>query len=120
MPAPDSRPGAPARKKVAASRRMRRRAEVLFGPDEPRYLGYSRNISKTGMMVGTMRVFAPGTILNLRVTLPSGTFEVRGSVIWAREGPVEWLRMGRVGMGLRFVDPPEELVSRLQEPFRVP
>ncbi len=100
---------------VQASRRLRRRAQVLFGPDQPRYLGYSRNISKTGMMVGTLRVFAPDTLLRIRIRLPHGTFDLNGVVIWARQGSVQWLQTGRVGMGIRFTDVPEGLVERIEE-----
>jgi hypothetical protein len=97
------------------SRRVRRRVEVRFGPSEPRFIGYSRNLSRSGMMVGAVRVFAPGTVLNLEILLTGGTFRVRGMVIWAREGPVEWVHTGRVGMGITFLDPPEEFLSTLQQ-----
>lgn len=94
-----------------SSRRARRRLEVRFGPEGPNYLGYSRNLSRTGMMIGTLKVFAPGTVLDLKLTLGDETIRCKAEVIWAREGPAQWLNHGRVGMGIRFLDPPPRMVG---------
>jgi hypothetical protein len=102
--------------KRQAHRRLRRRAEIRFGPEEPTCLGYSRNVSPSGMMIGTVKVFAPGTLLHLRISLEGVQLELRGKVVWARQGPMQWLRTGRVGMGVRFVDPPTDLLARLGVP----
>lgn len=77
-------------------------------------LGYSGNISNTGMMIRTPNVQAPGTILELELRLPQGSIAVMGLVVWARTGPLTWLATGRIGMGVRFIDPPADLVSRLR------
>ena len=95
------------------SRRARRRVEVRFGPEGPTYLGYSRNLSRTGMMIGSLKVFAPGTVLDLQLTLGDRTVTLRAQVIWAREGPVQWLNHGRVGMGIRFLGTPPDDMTRL-------
>ena len=100
------------------SRRVRRRIEVRYGQGEPKYIGYSRNLSRTGMMVGARRVFAPGTVLTLDIRVSQAIFRVRGEVIWAREGPVEWIHTGRVGMGITFIDPPAEFLTALPEAAR--
>ena len=67
-------------------------------------------------MVRAIRVFAPGTLLQLELKLPGGTVRVRGEVVWARQGTVAWLATGRVGMGISFIDPPEDILSRCQPP----
>ena len=77
-------------------------------------IGYSGNISNTGMMIRTPNVLAPGTILDLELRLPHGSIAVTGLVVWARTGPMSWLATGRIGMGIRFIDPPADLVSRLR------
>ena len=97
-------------------RRFHKRVEVHFGPDRPRYIGYSRNLSRTGIMVGSTHVFAPGTVLKLQVKLPSATYSLRGRVIWAREGSVQWLATGRVGMGIALLQPPGEFLETLLAP----
>jgi PilZ domain-containing protein len=90
--------------------RHRRRVEVRYAEgDRPPMLGYSGNISMTGMMLRTPRVHPPGTILHLEVRFPQRTLTLVGKVMWAREGPMAWLATGRVGMGIRFVNPPAEL-----------
>jgi hypothetical protein len=97
-----------------SSRRARRRIEVRYGPDEPQYIGYSGNVSHSGIMVRAIRVFAPGTRLNLELKFPDGSFKVCGEVVWAREGPVQLLSTGRVGMGINFLQPSEEFLGYLE------
>ena|SRR6058998_1718361 len=98
------------------TKRARKRVEVRYGPDLPRFIGYSGNVSRTGIMVRATRVFAPGTVLHLEVKFPSGTYRVRGEVVWARAGNVQWLASGRIGMGINFIEPPEEFLSAIPEP----
>jgi PilZ domain len=96
-------------------KRTRRRIEIHYGPEKPSLIGYSGNLSKTGVMVRAVRVFAPGTVLKLELKLPGATFRLAGVVIWAREGPVQWLSSGRIGMGITFIEPPEGFLNALQE-----
>ena len=98
-------------KKKQGSQRFRRRVVVHFGPEEPRYIGYSRNVSRTGMMVGATKVFDPGTVLQIELELPDGRLRTTGLVVWAREGPVQWLATGRIGMGISFLSPTDELMA---------
>ena len=95
-------------------KRVRRRVEVRYGSDQVRHIGYSRNVSRTGLMVGAARVFAPGTILNLELAFPGATFRLRGEVVWARAGSATWVARGRVGMGITFIDPPEDLLHAIK------
>jgi len=97
-----------------SSKRARRRVEVRYGPDQPQFIGYSGNVSRSGIMVRAIRVFAPGTVLNLELKFPDGTFWVRGEVVWAREGSVQFLSTGRVGMGINFLQPPAEFLGYLE------
>jgi PilZ domain-containing protein len=90
--------------------RYRRRLEVRFGDGvNPPGIGYSGNLSAQGMMIRTPRVYAPGTELDLELRFAGGTLKLRGRVMWAREGPMVWISSGRIGMGIRFIDPPENL-----------
>ena len=88
---------------------------MRYGPEEPRFVGYSGNVSRSGIMVRTIRVFAPGTVLRLELKFPDRTFLVRGEVVWAREGPVQLLSTGRIGMGINFVSPPQDFLSFLEQ-----
>jgi len=98
------------------SRRARKRVEVRYGLEEPRFIGYSGNVSKSGIMVRAVRVFPPGSILTLELKLPGGTVvRARGVVVWAREGPPQWVTTGRIGMGITFIEPPQELLGQLDK-----
>jgi len=102
------------RKDRQLSKRAHRRVEVRYGPDQPQFIGYSGNVSRGGIMVRAVRVFAPGTVLNLELKFPDGTFRVRGEVVWARQGPIQFLSTGRVGMGITFVQPSAEFLGYLE------
>jgi hypothetical protein len=91
--------------------RSRRRLTVHYGPQGPSHIGYSGNISRSGMMIRTTRVFEPGTILAIEVELTGRKLSLRGQVVWARIGEVRWLTTGKIGMGIRFLQPPENLME---------
>jgi len=95
------------------ARRSRRRHTIRYGTGAPRHIGYSGNISRTGMMIRTTRVFAPGTRLNLEVELAPRLLALTGFVVWARTGEVRWLPTGRIGMGIKFVGPSDDLINLL-------
>lgn len=94
--------------------RQRKRVEVRFGLDKPQHVGFSGNLSTAGLMVRTTRVFPPGTVLAMELKLPGGIYRLEGVVIWARAGSVQWLQTGRIGMGVMFVNPPEDLLDALR------
>ncbi len=96
------------------SRRARRRVQVRYGVGETRFIGYSGNVSRTGVMVRAARVFPPGTVLDIELKFPDHTFHMRGKVMWAREGSYQWVLAGRVGMGINFIDPPGDLLRLLE------
>lgn len=100
-------------KRKQLARRYRRRVEVRYGPATPHFKGYSGNISETGIMIRAVRVFGPGIILNMDLDFPGGTIRLRGRVLWAREGSVQLLTTGRIGMGVRLIDPPAEFMEAL-------
>jgi PilZ domain len=101
----------PRAERTKPDRRSRKRLTVRFGPGPPAHIGYTGNISRSGMMIRSTRVFAPGTRLNVEFELPSGTFRLSALVIWARGGEVRWLPSGRIGMGLKFLDVPENVMD---------
>ena len=95
--------------------RYRRRLEVRYAAQgRASQIGYSGNISNTGMMIRTPNVLPPGTILDLELKAPQETIMLSGRVVWARTGPMTWLATGRIGMGIRFIDPPADLVALLR------
>jgi len=104
------------RPKQTESRKHRRievhYVEVSFAAaHQPAKIGFTGNLSGHGMMIRTPRVLAPGTLLKIELRFPQRSLTVTGRVVWAREGPVQWLATGKVGMGVKFIDPPPELAE---------
>ena len=100
-------------KREKDTKRVRKRLEIRFGPEDPRFIGYSGNISPTGLMVRTTRVFAPGTVLIIELIAAGRAIPMRGRVMWARQGDVRLLGTGRIGMGIRLIEPPDGFLDSL-------
>ena len=101
-------------KRRQLAKRYRRRVQVRYGPGTPHFTGFSGNISESGIMIRAVRVFGPGILLNMELDFPGKTVRVRGRVLWAREGGLQLLPTGRIGMGVRFIDPPDEFFEVLE------
>lgn len=63
--------------------------------------------------------FGPGTRLSLEVDLAPRAVRLRGLVVWTRAGDPRWIATGRVEMGLKFIDPPNNLMD-LVSPLTLP
>ena len=95
--------------------RYRRRIEVhITAAGQAPHIGYSGNISMAGVMVRSPRVHPPGTIVAIELRFPKKSVRLTGKVVWAREGSIEWLASGRVGMGIKFINPPADLAELLR------
>ena len=97
------------------SRRLRKRVEVRYGLEEPDLTGFTGNLSASGLMIRTMRVFGRGTLLNVELVMPEGVIRARARVMWAREGSLTLISTGRIGMGLKFIETPAALQGLLEE-----
>ncbi|PLX89578.1 MAG: pilus assembly protein PilZ [Desulfuromonas sp.] len=80
------------------------------------FFGYSKNISSSGMYIAATNPLSPGTLVNVEIPLPFApgrTAICRCEVIWKRrydkKSPYE------PGMGLKFLDFPQELACELNE-----
>ena len=88
-------------------RRLPRRFPVKFrliGASET-HVGYSTNISQTGMFVATMRPEKPGTEIDLELTGKKHRMRLDAVVVHARKVPAVWQRLRPSGMGVRFLEP---------------
>lgn len=87
------------------SLRKSRRLEVRFGPDEPKRIGFTCDITRQGFFIQSSSVCRPGTLLI--VTLLMGNEqEVRleARVQWAKRVPPNMLRqVKKGGMGVKIV-----------------
>jgi hypothetical protein len=90
------------------AKRSRRRLTVRFGVEKPIKMGFTRNISLTGLFLQTNMPLPPGTILHMEVTFPDRTFRLRGRVVWSKKVPAQLAHVLECGMGIRFVQPPAD------------
>jgi steroid delta-isomerase-like uncharacterized protein len=94
--------------------RFRKRLQVAFEGKEGAGLGFTENVSATGMLVHSNFVCAAGTSLHGKIQLPGGG-EVRfeAQVRWARRAEGAFAGLKKSSMGVRFVTPPEERFYQL-------
>ena len=87
------------------------KAQIDWEKDLNEYSGYTENISEGGVFIATPNHLPIGEPVDLKVEMADGSqTTLRARVAWIRPGTDEAL----TGMGLQFVDPPEELVNRIQ------
>ncbi len=87
------------------SRRLGRRLQVRFRPigKSEAHVGYTTNISETGMFVATIRPLQPGTELDVEVSDKRRMLRLDAVVVHARKVPPMWQRLRPSGMGVRFL-----------------
>ena len=85
--------------------RIGKRLMVKFGAEKPDRLGFTEDISPTGLFIKTSVVFQPGTHLRIELTLPDNrTILVTAQVMWAKQVPHNLLRFTKKsGMGVRLI-----------------
>jgi hypothetical protein len=80
------------------------------------FFGYAKNLSKSGMMIGTINPREPGSQFWVEFPLPDPVNRVATchcEVVWQRR----YSREHRYdpGMGLRFLDLPEDMAEAIDE-----
>jgi hypothetical protein len=87
------------------SLRKNRRLEVRFGPDEPKRIGFTCDITRQGFFIQSSSVCRPGTLLIVTMSMANNQ-EVRleARVQWAKRVPPNLLRaVKKGGMGVKIV-----------------
>jgi len=94
-------------------KRVDRRLFVRFGLDQALNLGFTGDVSVTGIFIRTNTVFSPGSVLKIEIELPdSKIIHLQGTVMWAKRVPSTLVRhIKKSGMGVRIVQPPEEYLQ---------
>jgi hypothetical protein len=102
------------------SRQALRAPIMVLQTDAPdghkRFFGYAKNLSKSGMMIGTINPREPGSRFWVEFPLPDPVNRVATchcEVVWQRR----YSREHRYdpGMGLRFLDLPEDMAEAIDE-----
>jgi len=94
--------------------RTKRRLAVRFGVRAPERLGYTQNISETGLYIETNYLIDPGVDLQIEIATPERTFEMWATVVWARRYPPSYQRVLRGGLGCQFAFPSQEWIDFYQ------
>ena len=107
------RPTADSRKNLRAPLIIQK---VHIDGERPAFFGYSKNISKSGMFIATTNSIQAGEQIELEFQLPApltGTARCCCEVVWKR--PHGTHLPFEPGMGMRFIDMPEEISEQLDE-----
>ena len=88
--------------------RTRRRLMVKYGTDKADRTAFTKNLSETGLFIGTNNVFKPGTTIQVELKFPEHTFNMWARVVWAKKVPSQLAHVVECGMGVCFVDPSPE------------
>ena len=96
--------------------RWLKRLFVKFGEGEPTFIGYTTDVSETGLFIKATTIFPPKTFLKILLTLPDErVIELTGDVVWSKRVPPQLARMVRKnGMGIQLREPPTEYVVMVQ------
>ena len=77
---------------------------VKYGLKKLSFIGFTVDISKTGIYLKTNLAFSPDTDLLLRITLPDKkTVDFKGKVTWVKNLPPEENQTNLTGMGVKFI-----------------
>jgi hypothetical protein len=79
--------------------------EIVDSSSTVRLSGRVSEISRKGCYVDSLNTLPVGTMLNLQILRDQGTFTTKGKIIYVHE---------RFGMGVVFVDPPEDQLKILE------
>ncbi len=82
-----------------------RRLEVRFGPDEPKRIGFTCDITRQGFFIQSSAVCRPGTLLIITLIMGHDQqVRLEGQVQWAKRVPPQLLRaVKKGGMGIKIV-----------------
>ncbi len=87
---------------------------VTYGLDKPLYKAPAQRPSICGLFIPTNDVvYAKGVEVVMDVEIKGATYRVRGVVRHALKVEHQFIRMAKPGMGIEFIDPPEDLLQAI-------
>ncbi len=97
--------------------RLTKRLFVRFGVNSANNIGFTGNISGTGVFIKSIKVFPSGTYLVIEVTLPDEQImRMRGRVVWAKRVPANLMRfVKKSGMGVFLDEIPDNYYAVLRQ-----
>jgi hypothetical protein len=99
--------------------RQRKRFQVQFESGGIGGVGFTGNLSATGLQLHSKFTLAPGSILRGKLVISGGTqLEFQAEVRWVHRASGQLAQLFQSSMGLRFLVPPGE--SYLQQVLKPP
>ena len=97
--------------------RFNKRLFIKYGLEKPDKVGFTEDVSSSGLFVKANFVFPPGSILKIELTLPDERIvSMAAQVMWAKKVPPALVRhMKKSGMGLRLAQPDEAYKQFIEE-----
>jgi len=85
-------------------KRYRKRLQLRYGPEEGSRIGFTEDLSDTGIFLRSTFVHNPNTILQISMNV-NGAQDVvfRGRVMWARRVPPNLMNKIKGGMGIHIL-----------------
>ena len=81
--------------------RFRKRLSLKFGIEEATRVGFTEDISDTGIFIRSPAVMAPNTILLVELkTISNEIVRLKGRIMWAKKVPQNMMHRIKGGMGL--------------------
>ncbi len=85
--------------------RFRKRLSLKFGIDDTSKIGFTEDISDTGIFIRTATPIAPNTILTVEIrTVADEVVRLKGRIMWAKKVPQNMMHRIKGGMGLRIAE----------------
>ena len=86
--------------------RQNRRFQLRFGLEQPPdKLGFTEDISETGIFVRSPQVIQPGKLLFVEILLKDdSTILLKGRIMWAKRVPQNLMNKVKGGMGVRILN----------------
>lgn len=77
------------------SNRFKKRLEVTFTKGTDNYHGITSDLSNKGLFIRTRYIFSPGSVLDIKITLPDGSVsQIKGMVKRAVNIPISTFKNG--------------------------
>ncbi len=86
--------------------RVRKRMRVMYGLNMPSKVGFTSDISESGLCVKSFLVYNPGEVILIEIELDNDIIiRAEGRVHWARRVPPNLLRKVKyAGMGVKIIN----------------
>jgi hypothetical protein len=84
--------------------RVKKRVTVRYGREAADRLGFTEDLSPSGIFVKTAQIMPPGSTIRIDMELGRDELvQVEGTVVWAKKVPQELTRLvKKSGMGVRI------------------